>query len=93
MANATDHEHEHEQPVESPPAAADPSVDAQMAALVARFGDRLSPSQREQVRGHVAALAGSGRTMRRVPLTNADEPDASYVPYRRDVPPSGGADA
>lgn len=59
-------------------------VEAQLAAIHARFGDRFSEDERRQVRDKLARGIDVGERLRRVPLTNADEPELTIVPFRAD---------
>jgi hypothetical protein len=59
-----------------------PVIDARLADLTARFPDRFSDAQRAQVRARIARTVTLGESMRRTPLTNADEPEIVFVPYR-----------
>ncbi|MCH7706562.1 MAG: hypothetical protein IIB33_05900 [Chloroflexi bacterium] len=47
-----------------------------------RYGSGLSPEELEQVRTSVERLVEAADAMRSVPLSNADEPLATFVPYR-----------
>jgi hypothetical protein len=72
---------------DEPPAAAEdprqtPVIDARLAELTARYGERLSEVQRAQVRARIARSVALGDTLRATPLTNADEPEIVFVPYR-----------
>lgn len=62
-----------------------PVIDAQLAAIVARFGDRLTDEQRAEIRARLARGMTLADTLRTVPLTNADEPEIVFVPYRADA--------
>jgi hypothetical protein len=59
-----------------------PVIDARLADLTARFPDRFSDAQRAQVRARIARTVTLGESIRRTPLTNADEPEIVFVPYR-----------
>jgi hypothetical protein len=59
-----------------------PVIDARLADLTARFGDRFSEDQRAQVRARIARTVALGVSLRKTPLTNADEPEIVFVPYR-----------
>ena len=59
-----------------------PIIDARLADLTARFPDRFSEGQRTQVRARIARTVTLGEAIRRTPLTNADEPEIVFVPYR-----------
>lgn len=58
-------------------------VAARMAESEARFGSRMTDEQREQVKSRHARTVGLAAAMRKVPLTNADEPEYAFVPYRK----------
>jgi len=62
-----------------------PVIDAQLAALTARFGDRFSDKQRALVRARIARTVALAESLRRTPLTNADEPEIVFVPYRAEA--------
>jgi len=62
-------------------------IDARLADLTARFGDRFSDDQRAQVRSRIARTVGLGVSLRKTPLTNADEPEIVFVPYRAEGQP------
>ena len=47
-----------------------------------RYGSALSPEELEHVRTGVERLVEAADAMRSVPLSNADEPLATFVPYR-----------
>lgn len=57
-------------------------IDARLAMLQARFGERWDESQRAQVRSNLARGLELGDSLRRTPLGNADEPEIVFVPYR-----------
>ncbi len=59
-----------------------PIIDARLADLTSRFPDRFSDAQRAQVRARIARTVSLGESMRRTTLTNADEPEIVFVPYR-----------
>jgi hypothetical protein len=59
-----------------------PIIDARLADLTARFGERFSDEQRAQVRSRIARTVALAATLRKTPLTNADEPEIVFVPYR-----------
>lgn len=58
------------------------TVDARLAEIDARFGARLTPEQRTQVRGRIERTLKLGAAMRTASLTNADEPEIVFAPYR-----------
>jgi hypothetical protein len=61
-----------------------PIIDARLTELVARFGDRFDDDQRAQVRSRIARTVSLADSLRKLPLTNADEPEIVFVPYRED---------
>lgn len=63
-----------------------PLIEARLADLLARFGDRLDDQARAQIRGRIAHQVALGAALRRVPLTNADEPEFVFTPYRSPAP-------
>lgn len=58
-------------------------VDAQLAAIASRYGERLRGEDCAAIREDLRQLYDAARTLRAFPLTNADEPEALYRPYRR----------
>jgi len=66
--------------------ATDPAVvEARLAEVVARFGDNLTPEQREQVRARIERTLQLASALRTAPLGNADEPESGFAPYRGDA--------
>jgi hypothetical protein len=67
-----------------PPAAnaVDPEVAHEARALTdliaRRFGDRLDEAQLQAIREDVESNLGAGRTLRKLDLGNADEPDVVF---------------
>ena len=57
-------------------------IDARLADLAARFGDRWDEGQRAQVRANLARRFDLGERLRRPALGNADEPGIVFVPFR-----------
>lgn len=53
-------------------------VDALNAFLLARYGDRLDDAQAAKVREMVERSRQTAAILSAYPLTNADEPDASF---------------
>lgn len=74
---------EHEAPAEDPRHT--PIIDAQLAEIVARFGDQLTEEQRAEIRARLARGLSLADKLRGVPLGNADEPEIVFVPYRMDA--------
>ena len=58
-----------------------PLIDARLAELTARYGGRFDDAQRAQVRARIARSVALGVSLRKTPLTNADEPEIVFVPY------------
>jgi hypothetical protein len=63
---------------------AEAMIDARLAALTARFGERLTEEEWQGVRERIARIVDQGTELRTAPLTNADEPEIVFVPYRGD---------
>jgi hypothetical protein len=63
-----------------------PIIDARLTELVARFGVRFDDDQRAQVRSRIARTVALADSLRKLPLTNADEPEIVFVPFREDTP-------
>lgn len=57
-------------------------LSALTSAVVARYGDRLTPEQVTQVEDDLRQLLAAARTLRAYKLTNADEPDFVFRAYR-----------
>jgi hypothetical protein len=55
---------------------------ARRDALEARLTHPLSDEQRAQVLTRIERTLKLGDAMRRLPLTNADEPEIVFAPYR-----------
>lgn len=66
----------------SEPAKPDPEADALFEIVRQRYGDRLTPEQRDEVRKIVQAQVEAARALRAMRLTNADEPMQPFAPYR-----------
>ncbi len=60
-------------------------VEARLAELAARFGDRWDEAQRDQVRRNIEWHFQVAERVRRTPLGNGDEPEIVFVPYRADA--------
>jgi hypothetical protein len=58
--------------------AADARVEAMIGLVTARYGDRITPEQMERVREGVKGLSDAMAALYAYPLTNADEPDATF---------------
>ena len=75
------------------PVSTDPgplAAEPQMAAILARFGGRLSPDQRTRVRAGIEGTVRMAARLRAVPLGNGDEPAGAFVPYRADAESGSG---
>lgn len=59
-------------------------VEALLGGVTARYGDRLSPEDRTNVMEDMHQLVTAIQTLRAYRLTNADEPDFVFRPYRRE---------
>lgn len=57
-------------------------AEARLAEIVARFGHTLSPEQIDQVRTRIERTLKLASDLRRTPLTNADEPEIVFAPFR-----------
>jgi len=55
-----------------------PEVEPWLAIVRQRYGERLSPEQLQAVAENLSWTARSGKTLRGVALTNADEPDILF---------------
>lgn len=64
------------------PASTDPEVAADAQSLLEivkrRYGARLDAAQLDSVREDLEGILGSGRTLRKLELQNADEPDIVF---------------
>lgn len=70
------------EPAASDAARPDPEADALFDIVRQRYGARLSPAELEELRAIVGAQLEATRALRSVRLTNADEPDQPFAPYR-----------
>ncbi len=59
-------------------------IESRLAELVSRFGDRFDDEQRAQVRSRIGRTVALSDSLRKLPLTNADEPEIIFVPFRAD---------
>jgi hypothetical protein len=60
-----------------------PGEAEQLFALIrARYGDRLTAVELDDVRREVEAIVAQAAALRAVRLTNADEPAPRFVPFR-----------
>ena len=69
------------------PAHADPltaEIDARMALVIARYGDKLDDEARAQVRQEVEAIVGRAEALRKFGLENGEGPFPVFRPYRGD---------
>lgn len=73
-----------DEPKEDPEAERrDAEVEARMALILARYGDRLDDDARQVVRRDVEAVVRRGERLRKVPLDNGDGPYPVFIPYRK----------
>ncbi len=59
-------------------------VDLLFQLVRARYGDRLTPTELDELRKGVEAVVKSARVLRGVRLSNADEPAQPFGPFRGD---------
>ena len=64
---------------ETPPAT---EVDARMALVLQRYGDRLDEDALERVRTEVEAMTNRAEQLRKFDLDNGDGPMPVFTPYR-----------
>jgi len=57
-------------------------VDARLATVAARLGDRLTEEAGARIRARIERSLRLGAELRVHPLGNADEPEIVFVPYR-----------
>jgi hypothetical protein len=69
-------EHQHE--------TSDAIVAARLAEVTARAGDLISPEQRDQVKTRIERAVELAGKVRAAPMTNGDEPEIVFQPYRRE---------
>lgn len=55
-------------------------VERRLAHLSARYPDRFSEAQWQEIREEVEQLVQAAGTLRKRPLANGDEPDTVFVP-------------
>lgn len=60
-------------------------VDARLAAVLASTGHSLTEAQIAQVRTRIEASLKQAAALRTVSLTNADEPEIVFAPFRGDA--------
>jgi hypothetical protein len=60
----------------------DQGLEAWLALVIARYGDRIPAVERERVRESVRGLRAAADALAAFPLTNADEPDVLFRVYR-----------
>lgn len=61
-----------------------PTAEAQAAAILARYGARLSEAERADLRKAVSQLEKASQALRDFPLENSDEPASIFRVYRSD---------
>jgi hypothetical protein len=59
-------------------------IDLRLALVRQRYGDRLTAEQLEDLRRAVEAIVAHVAAIRRIRLTNADEPLPLFAPFRAD---------
>jgi hypothetical protein len=59
-------------------------IDLRLALVRHRYGDRLTPEQLDALREAVQGLVEQVAALRKVRLTNADEPLQRFSPFRAD---------
>ncbi len=57
-------------------------LEAWLALVTARYGDRIPAAELERVRESVRGLRAAADVLAAFPLTNADEPDVLFRVYR-----------
>ena len=55
--------------------------DELLRMVLARYGDRLTGQETDEVRKIVRRIASTSEELRTVPLSNSDEPMALFQPY------------
>jgi hypothetical protein len=68
----------------SEPAGDPGEADLRFALVRLRYGDRLTSEQLDALRQAVETVIAQVAALRTVPLTNADEPQQRFVPFRAD---------
>ena len=61
-----------------------PAGEAQLQAILAKYGKRLSDEQKADVRRLVGQAQKAGEALRAFPLDNSDEPATIFHVYRAD---------
>lgn len=61
-----------------------PAGEAQLQAILARYGKRLSDDQKTEVKRLVTQAQKTSDTLRSLPLDNSDEPAMTFHIYRSD---------
>lgn len=64
--------------------ASEREIDARLAVVLARFGDRLDDAGRAAIRSRIAEQREQAAELRAVKLQNGDEPDSVFAPFRQD---------
>jgi hypothetical protein len=64
------------------PAASEHEVDLLFAIVRARYGERLTAAELQDVRQGVEAIVQAARALRAIPLDNSDEPMPPFAPFR-----------
>ncbi len=68
---------------EKPADSSAPLVEARLAQVLARIARQLTDDQQTQVRKRIGRSVELAEKVRSTPLTNADEPEIVFQPYRR----------
>ena len=61
-----------------------PAGEAQLQAILAKYGNRFSEEQKAELRRLVAQAQKTSETLRSLPLDNSDEPATIFHIYRSD---------
>ena len=67
-----------------PPPLGAAKLDAAIAAISTRHGDRIDPEARAKAREVVTGIHAAVAALDAYPLTNADEPDPVFTAFQRD---------
>lgn len=73
---------DHTEPISPLDPAEEQIVAARLAAVMARWGDRLDDAGRETVDRRIRHHLQLARELRTVPLAHGDEPEIVFVPFR-----------
>jgi hypothetical protein len=70
------------EPVAPTDSAEERIVAARLAAVLARWGERLDDAGRQAVEDRIRHHLKHARELQTVPLANGDEPEIVFVPFR-----------